>query len=217
MFKFISKYWHPKNTVQCLLSTFVGLLGIIFVFYEYQDNVLTFTEFLEGVGFFGVFAGLNLTNRNDGSGGVAIAIIILFIMQFCTPKPIILTNTKTDSVFVVQKIRYDTTIFKSDSAFIYLNNPCLEKPKIKPHIKKKVGKSNLNINTDSSGGIKIQCLCQDYIAIIQAKDTELTRIKSQTVSVPVPCIYEVPWYDKACRAVAIGSLIFGAVFIFKKT
>lgn len=217
MLKFISKYWHPKNAVQCLLSTFVGLLGMIFVFYEYKEDALNFTQFLEGVGFFAFCAGINITNRNDGSGGVATAIIILSTMQFCTPKPIILTNTKTDSVFVVQKIRYDTTIFKSDSAFIYLTNPCVEKPKIKPHIKKKVGKSNLNINTDSSGGIKIQCLCEDYMAIIQAKDTELTRIKSQIVSVPAPCIYEVPWYDKACRGFCIGSLILGTFFIFKKT
>lgn len=226
--KWLAKKWHPKNTFQDLLSTFIGLLGMLVMFYYFYEQGITFQEFLEGIGFFAFFCGINISKIGGGTTASCVLIMLgLSVMGCKTIKPGIDTKTVLkDSTIISIKTVYDTIPIVGDSIKIYLTNPYAPstitgittayKP-YKKEILSKAKRSKLVVSQDSLGNKTIDCLCLAYLEIIARQDSTIQKISSEkTETHNTEVVYETRWYDWLARALALAFVIIIINSIFNK-
>lgn len=213
--KSISRIWHPANITRDPLSTFIGLLLILVAVYAFFEAKINFTELLEAIAVFIGFCGINFTNRG---GGTAVAGMFLLGLISCAKPP--QTSTKTvikDSTYTVVTTIHDTIHVPGDSVKLIVPSPCPEltlnegkKVAQKPpkSYKKKTGKASVEVTQDSTGGLEIDCKCEDYQAVIETQNKEIHHLREQvTKTDTTKYVRETPWYDWLARAIALAFVI----------
>lgn len=213
--KWIAKNWHPKNATRDLLSTFIGLLGMILMFYYFNEAGITFAELLEGLGFFAFFCGINLTNRGGGSAAVCVLFVLSLSVLGCVSKsPSKTSKTEIkDSTIIAVKTVYDTLKVGSDSVQMVLTNPCPElgigkyKPKIFKH-KSKNKRAAITVTRDSTGKQTIDCECLAYKEVIARQDSTISHFRQKDSYEQETFVeYKTHWYDWLARALALAFII----------
>lgn len=227
IFKWIAKNWHPKNVTRDLLSTFIGLMGMIMLFYWFESDGITFSEFLEGIGFFAFFCGINLTNRGGGAATVCVLLMLSLSMLGCASKVPSKTTTSEikDSTIIHIKTVYDTLKVGKDSVIIVLTNPCPElgnagvakyKPQVFKHLSKNK-RAKITVIRDSLGRQTIDCECLPYKEVIARQDSTIQHLRTEKSHVSETFVeYKTRWYDWVARSLALAFVVIFANTVISK-